>query len=87
MMCLVILCLMLRSLLMKKDNSFIEFMLTFIVVFGAISLGVIQNNFNKMEKSINDQNKHIEKLTEQNKAQDVIINKLNTEYNLKGNKQ
>lgn len=72
---------------MKKDNSFIEFMLTFIVVFGAISLGVIQNNFDKMEKSINDQNKHIEKLTEQNKAQDVIINKLNTEYNLKGNKQ
>lgn len=72
---------------MKKDNSFIEFMLTFIVVFGAISLGVIQNNFDKMEKSINDQNKHIEKLAEQNKAQDVIINKLNTEYNLKGNKQ
>lgn len=71
---------------MKKDNSFIEFMLTFIVVFGAISLGVIQNNFDKMEKSINDQNKHIEKLTEQNKAQDVIINKLNTEYNLKGSK-
>lgn len=87
MMCLVILCLMLRSLLMKKDNSFIEFMLTFIVVFGVISLGVIQNNFDKMENSINDQNKHIEKLTEQNKAQDVIINKLNTEYNLKGNKQ
>lgn len=71
---------------MKKDNSFIEFMLTFIVVFGAISLGVIQNNFDKMEKSVNDQNKHIEKLTEQNKAQDVIINKLNTEYNLKGSK-
>ena len=86
MMCLVILCLMLRSLLMEKDNSFIEFMLTFIVVFGAISLGVIQNNFDKMEKSVNDQNKHIEKLTEQNKAQDVIINKLNTEYNLKGSK-
>lgn len=40
-----------------------------------------------MENNINDQNKHIEKLTEQNKAQDVIINKLNTEYNLKGNKQ
>lgn len=71
---------------MKKDNSFIEFMLTFIVVFGAISLGVIQNNFDKMENNINDQNKHIEKLTEQNKAQDVIINKLNTEYNLKGSK-
>lgn len=86
MMCFIILCLRLGGLLMKKDNSFIEFMLTFIVVFGAISLGVIQNNFDKMEKIINDQNKHIEKLTEQNKAQDVIINKLNTEYNLKGSK-
>lgn len=86
MMCLIILCLRLGRLLMKKGNSFIEFMLTFIVVFGAISLGVIQNNFDKMEKSVNDQNKHIEKLTEQNKAQDVIINKLNTEYNLKGSK-
>lgn len=71
---------------MKKDNSFIEFMLTLIVVFGVISLKVIQNNFDKMENNINDQNKHIEKLTEQNKAQDVIINKLNTEYNLKGSK-
>lgn len=68
---------------MKKDNSFIEFMLTFIVVFGAISLGIIQHNFDKMENTINTQNKHIEKLTEQNKAQDVIINKLNAEYNSK----
>ncbi len=68
---------------MNKDNSFAEFMLTFIVVFGAISLGVIQNNFNKMEKVLNEQNTHIEKLAEQNKAQDVIINKLNAEYNTK----
>lgn len=71
---------------MKKDNSFIEFMVTFIMVFGAISLGVIQNNFNEMKDAINSQNNIIEKLTEQNKAQDVIINKLNTEYNLKENK-
>ena len=61
-------------------------MATFIVVFGAISLGVIQNNFNEMKDAINSQNNIIEKLTEQNKAQDVIINKLNTEYNLKENK-
>lgn len=61
-------------------------MVTFIVVFGAISLGVIQNNFNEMKDAINSQNNIIEKLTEQNKAQDVIINKLNTEYNLKENK-
>lgn len=71
---------------MKKDNSFIEFMLTFIVVFGTISLGLILYRFDRMEKVMNEQNIHIEKLTEQNKAQDVIINKLNTEYNLKGNK-
>ena len=58
-------------------------MLTFIVVFGAISLGVIQNNFNNMESIMKDQKVKIEKLTEQNKAQDVIINKLNAEYNLK----
>lgn len=68
---------------MKKDNSFIEFMLTFIVVFGVISLGVIQKNFDKMESIMKDQKVKIEKLAEQNKAQDVIINKLNTEYNLK----
>lgn len=61
-------------------------MITFIVVFGAISLGVIQNNFNEMKDAINGQNNIIEKLTKQNNAQDVIINKLNTEYNLKENK-
>lgn len=58
-------------------------MLTFIVVSGVISLGIIQNNFNKVESIMNDQKVKIEKLTEQNKAQDVIINKLNAEYNLK----
>lgn len=58
-------------------------MLTFIVVFGVISLGVIQNNFDKMGSTMRDQKVKIEKLTEQNKAQDVIINKLNAEYNLK----
>lgn len=68
---------------MKKDNSFIEFMLTFIVVSNTIALGIIQNNFNKVESIMNDQKVKIEKLTEQNKAQDVIINKLNAEYNLK----
>ena len=68
---------------MKKDNSFIEFMLIFIVVSNTIALGIIQNNFNKVESIMKDQKVKIEKLTEQNKAQDVIINKLNAEYNLK----
>lgn len=58
-------------------------MLTFIVVFNTIALGVIQNNFNKTESIMKDQKVKIEKLTEQNKAQDMIINKLNAEYNLK----
>lgn len=66
-----------------KNTSFIEFMLTFIVVFGTISLGIILYNFGRMEKLVNEQNIRIVKLTEQNKAQDVIINKLNAEYNLK----
>lgn len=61
-------------------------MLTFIVVFNTIALGVTQNNFNKMESTMKDQKVKIEKLTEQNKEQDVIINKLNAEYNLKGHK-
>ena len=62
-------------------------MLTFIVVFNTIALGVIQNNFNKMESTMKDQKVKIEKLTEQSKAQDVIINKLTVEYNLKGKKK
>lgn len=36
-----------------------------------------------MESILDNQKVKIEKLTEQNKAQDVIINKLNAEYNLK----
>lgn len=58
-------------------------MLTFIVVFNTIALGIIQNNFDKAESIMKDHKVKIEKLTEQNKAQDVIINKLNAEYNLK----
>ena len=58
-------------------------MLIFIVVSNTIALGIIQNNFNKVESIMKDQKVKIEKLTEQNKAQDVIINKLNAEYNLK----
>ena len=68
---------------MEKDNSFIEFMVIFIVVFNTIALGIIQNNFNKVESIMKEQKVKIEKLTEQDKAQDVIINKLNAEYNLK----
>lgn len=42
---------------------------------------------NEWKQIVVKQGEHIKKLAEQNKAQDVIINKLNTEYNLKGNKQ
>lgn len=41
---------------------------------------------NEWKQIVVKQGEHIKKLAEQNKAQDVIINKLNTEYNLKGNK-
>lgn len=39
------------------------------------------------EQIVVKQGEHIKKLAEQNKAQDVIINKLNAEYNLKGKKK
>lgn len=38
---------------------------------------------NEWKQIVVKQGEHIKKLAEQNKAQDVIINKLNAEYNLK----
>lgn len=42
---------------------------------------------NEWKKIVVKQGEHIKKLAEQNKAQDVIINKLNAEYNLNGKKK
>lgn len=42
---------------------------------------------NEWKQIVVKQGEHIKKLAEQNKAQDVIINKLNAEYNLKGKKK
>lgn len=71
---------------MKKDSIFVQFMLIYIVIFSTLSLSQILTKVEKVNNTIRSQVVKIEKLTEQNKAQDVIINKLNTEYNLKGNK-
>lgn len=43
--------------------------------------------YNPDKQVVVKQGEHIKKLAEQNKAQDVIINKLNVEYNLKGKKK
>lgn len=42
---------------------------------------------NEWKQIVVKQGEHIKKLAEQNRAQDVIINKLNAEYNLKGKKK
>lgn len=42
---------------------------------------------NEWKHIVVKQGEHIKKLAEQNKAQDVIINKLNAEYNIKGKKK
>lgn len=42
---------------------------------------------NEWKQIVVKQGEHIKKLAEQNKAQDVIINKLTVEYNLKGKKK
>jgi hypothetical protein len=39
---------------------------------------------NEWKQIVVKQGEYIKKLAEHNKAQDVIINKLNAEYNLKG---
>lgn len=61
-------------------------MLIYIVVFSTLSLYQTLTKIEKVNDTIKSQVVKVEKLTEQNEAQDVIINKLNTEYNLKGNK-
>ena len=72
---------------MKNNVSLSEVLLIFLVIFSVLTSFNISNNFVELDDKLSSQKDKIEKLTEQNKAQDVIINKLNTEYNLKGNKQ
>lgn len=72
---------------MKKIN-FIETMVISIYVvlvfFGGLLYKKLDDTQNEWKQIVVKQGEHIKKLAEQNKAQDVIINKLNAEYNLKG---
>lgn len=75
---------------MKREN-FIETMVISIyivlVLFGGLLYKKLDDTQNEWKQIVVKQGKHIKKLAEQNKAQDVIINKLNAEYNLKGKKK
>lgn len=75
---------------MKKEN-FIETMVISIyvvlVIFGGLLYKKLDDTQNGWKQIVVKQGEHIKKLAEQNKAQDVIINKLNAEYNLKGKKK
>ena len=72
---------------MKREN-FIETMVIssyiVLVLFGGLLYKKLDDTQNEWKQIVVKQGKHIKKLAEQNKAQDVIINKLNAEYNLKG---
>lgn len=71
-----------------KKISFIETMVISIYVvlvfFGGLLYKKLDDTQNEWKQIVVKQGEHIKKLAEQNKAQDVIINKLNAEYNLKG---
>lgn len=75
---------------MKKIN-FIETMVISIYVvlvfFGGLLYKKLDDTQNEWKQIVVKQGEHIKKLAEQNKAQDVIINQLNAEYNLKGKKK
>jgi cell division protein YceG involved in septum cleavage len=75
---------------MKREN-FIETMVISIyivlVLFGGLLYKKLDDTQNEWKQIVVKQGEHIKKLAEQNKAQDVIINKLNAEYNLKGKKK
>lgn len=71
-----------------KKTSFIETMVISIyvvlVLFGGLLYKKLDDTQNEWKQIVVKQGEHIKKLAEQNKAQDVIINKLNAEYNLRG---
>lgn len=72
---------------MKREN-FIETMVISIyivsVLFGGLLYKKLDDTQNEWKQIVVKQGEHIKKLAEQNRAQGVIINKLNAEYNLKG---
>lgn len=76
---------------MKDEVNFIGYMVTAIFILvallGYVTLKKIDDTQNEWKQIVVKQGEHIKKLAEQNKAQDVIINKLTVEYNLKVKKK
>lgn len=76
---------------MDDKLNFIRFSVVLILVsmcsFAYCIDKKLDDTQNEWKKIVVKQGEHIKKLAEQNKAQDVIINKLNAEYNLKGKKK
>lgn len=76
---------------MKDEVNFIGYMVTAIFILvallGYVTLKKLDDTQNEWKQIVVKQGEHIKKLAEQNKDQDVIINKLNAEYNLKGKKK
>lgn len=72
---------------MKDEVNYIGYMVTAIFILvallGYVTLKKIDDTQNEWKQIVVKQDEHIKKLAEQNKAQDVIINKLTVEYNLK----
>ena len=73
---------------MKDKLNFIRFSVVLILVsmcgFAYCINKKLDDKQNEWKQIVVKQGEYIKKLAEHNKAQDVIINKLNAEYNLKG---
>lgn len=76
---------------MDDKLNFIRFIVVLILIsmcgFTYCIVKKLDDTQNGWKQIVVKQGEHIKKLAEQNKAQDVIINKLNAEYNLKGKKK
>lgn len=76
---------------MEDKLNFIRFIVVLILInmcgFAYCIDKKLDDTQNEWKQIVVKQGEHIKKLAEQNKAQDVIINKLNAEYNLKGKKK
>lgn len=76
---------------MDDKLNFIRFSVVLILVsmcgFAYCIGKKLDDTQNEWKQIVVKQGEHIKKLAEQNKDQDVIINKLTVEYNLKGKKK
>lgn len=76
---------------MDDKLNFIRFSVVLILVsmcgFAYYIGKKLDDTQNEWKQIVVKQGEYIKKLAEQNKDQDVIINKLNAEYNLKGKKK